>query len=162
MTKKEIEQMRAIQKAFREDRISFSNADLHSPDEENHEQPYRDENTIESFIQNEGNAYHFYEILSSKAGGKAAEVIKTMASNAKQRETNLNNIYTKQNGNAYNKRNPNINGNISLKNGLLWAIEVENSCIHQMLLYHNKSSIDSIIQSKICDIHLLYLALYHI
>lgn len=187
MTNKQISDLRKIQNAFKEDRIRFVNGNVIIEEPDIQKEPFKNEsnnlinnptlsflgnkslhprlsqkNIFIAFIQDEYNATIYYTNLANKCDSKTKEVLQKIARNAKYRKDILLQLYNKQNMTNYNIKNPLINTEINIIDGILWAIEVENENISNMIKYTYRNKIDAVIQSKISDLSLLHLSLSYL
>lgn len=169
MNKKQIDQMRRIQEAFKKNKIDFIGEGAVLKEEGNVSAPKNNnaeisteqnpQNLFIELIQNERNASRYYTILASKANYHKQSLLSLISDNAKQREDSLSEIYTKKTNTVYVGQDRNINNIVPLKDGIIWAIEVENDNILKIASSIYKDELDLIIQKKFCDINLLHLAL---
>lgn len=122
---------------------------------------------LTEFIQNERNASIFYKYLASTANkDENAEILDTLSQESLNRYNSLNNIYEDNFGEKFQVKKSKINNTIKFKDGIVWAIEVENRGLIDMVdFYENldaekySKKINSIMYRKTCDISFLHLIL---
>jgi len=158
-----VEHLRKIQKAMRENKIEFVDGQAMLKGEEPPESPHT---KLSSFIQNERNASIFYNYLSTIAPNTQSEkFLKDISARALERAEVLNGIFFEQTKTKSPVKESEINTSIRFSEGVSWAIQVENESLLEMINFLEESpdlgdrykSFNGIIQKKIIDINFLHL-----
>ena len=122
---------------------------------------------LTDFIQNERNASIFYKYLASIANKEEnANILNSLSEESLKRLNSLSFVYEDKFGDKYDAKNSKINNTVKFKEGIAWAISVENKNLIEMIdMYENLTTekylrkINSIIYRKTCSISFLHLIL---
>lgn len=124
---------------------------------------------LKDFIQRERNANIFYKYLSSIADNEEnSSALEYLSNESKRHFNELNILHEEENGTKYEVKETKINNIINFKDGIAWAIELENKGLIDIIdISENIESettykkINSIIGRKTCYISILHLMLYN-
>ena|GEM_PF-6529026 len=119
------------------------------------------------FIQNERNASMFYKYLSEVANKEEnSKILNELSDESLKQFNNLNFIYEDKFSGKYEVKKSEINNTVKFKEGIIWALSVENKAVLEMVdLYESIEAekylkkINTIIYRKMCGISYLNLIL---